>query len=47
MFVVAISISIAPVGRTPMRFTSCCAIAAPRPIPTVTGRNARPASSGE
>ena len=37
----------AAVVRTPIRLTSCCAMPAPMPIPTVTGRNARPASSGE
>lgn len=30
-------------ARTPIFFTSTCAVPEPAPIPTVTGRNARPA----
>ena len=35
------------VMRIPIRFTAGCESPAPMPIPTVTGRKARPASSGE
>lgn len=44
---VASDIPITEVVRMPSRFTSSCERPAPIPIPTVTGRKARPAWSGE
>ena len=43
----AMSMPLTVVARTPIRLTSCPARPAPTPIPIATGRNARPASSGE